>query len=828
VHLRPAKNNIELEHANPGVRVGRKQEFIKKEPQTSVLFHPRLLLAVKQVFTMTFDPRNRKILLLVLLNNLCRRASPWVLVPAASRSLSESSIFVSSSRRVKANTVAPFVLRATSEDDDVDADISSAPKKKRRKRGKKPASPENEEDKEARKQELVKAVGEKMRNGISKIEEKDSNILDRLNPFKAGQNLRNTIDTALASISIPEETKSVYYMDDLFSSLAEGDIMNRLDTPDDYIPEVLVVGATGGVGRLVVKRLLLEGRFRVRVLVNDLYTNTLNMLGTGVTYCQGDLSNIDSLEYAVTDVDKIIFCSNPPRPDEAQFQEKFKEFMKENLSLDDTKGDHSSPKLEIAANVKNVDWEQLDSVLQVRAQLAEQVDLIGLKNLLQAFQNVRHADYGTSQAAKRSLFKFQSRPEDFNLFSLEEEESESYLGTTGEGSLGTAGEGSLADDESYDDDDDDFEDYYDDDDDDEDEDEYSGSEIEARRDSSVKIQTQWIKNQFGHGVFVGRVPQATAGSGGGEAAVTSSRLRSRQDASNGIDLGTGFAGFITRVCSDGGTYEAFVRTREYYENGIEYVCQFSTATKLREGKNKSRNKFVTVRLPFESFKPVQRETTDLLDVGSVPAFRGNDVRNIGFRYSSASNVLKSKLEQGEWSSFYLALSYIKLYRTQPEPEIVYLSDAQIPPVVRNGMVRHDARQLITAGGTDGEGAVTLLDESTLRTGTGHRSSPEETYYKYRGEELIKGSGLNYAIARVSGFNEVLTAETSTIDIRPSNEEVSALSRAEIAQVCVSALMDPNALNKSFYVTKKEGAAPTADESDYMRDKFRVLPADVVA
>ena len=48
---------------------------------------------------------------------------------------------------------------------------------------------------------------------------------------------------------------------------------------------------------------------RVRVLVRDLYTRTLDILGTGVTYCQGDLLKIDTLEDAVTDIDKLDFVA---------------------------------------------------------------------------------------------------------------------------------------------------------------------------------------------------------------------------------------------------------------------------------------------------------------------------------------------------------------------------------------------------------------------------------------------------------------------------------------------------------------------------------------
>ena len=139
------------------------------------------------------------------------------------------------------------------------------------------------------KEELVKAVGEQMRKsqqqqrGAQKqqpsgsSDEGESSLLDRLNPFKAGQNLRKTIDTALTSINLPSERKTMYYVDDRLNDRGGGGptiternpLLDRLEQ-DDFVPEVLVVGATGEVGRLVVRRLLLEGRFRVRVLVRDL------------------------------------------------------------------------------------------------------------------------------------------------------------------------------------------------------------------------------------------------------------------------------------------------------------------------------------------------------------------------------------------------------------------------------------------------------------------------------------------------------------------------------------------------------------------------------
>jgi hypothetical protein len=128
----------------------------------------------------------------------------------------------------------------------------------------------------------------------------------------------------------------------------------------------------------------------------------------------------------------------------------------------------------------------------------------------------------------------------------------------------------------------------------------------------------------------------------------------------------------------------------------------------------------------------------------VAPFRGDDVRRIGFRYRSGSNPEKAKYEKGDFESFYLAFSYIKVYRTQPEPEFVYLSDARIPPVIRSNMVRHDVHQLVT-NENEGEDddSYQLLDQAALTTVAANpmTRSAEETYYKYRGEEILKSSGL---------------------------------------------------------------------------------------
>ena len=419
-------------------------------------------------------------------------------------------------------TRVPTSLPAATSDDD------GAKKKKKQKKATRKAKTKRSpsaattfakleaEEKEKKKKEIMEKLKAKLEekkrqdeeeNGSSRSSPNNSkNLLKNLNPFAAGQNLRKTLgDLTTLGKGISSETKQKYYLDDRF--LEQGGIMTERNPflerfeKDNYIPEVLVIGATGEVGRLVVRRLLLEGKFRVRVLVRDLYSQTLNLLGTGVTYCQGDLGNMESLEYALTDVDKIVFCANAPRPDEQDFQDKFEYFVKENLektSIIEIEKDEDD-------EIDDMEWEQLDSILELRAQLAEQVDYIGMQNLVTAYQNVRHADYGTSQAAKRSLFKFSSRPEDFQLFAIDDEDPDdfgddenmnSYLVGADEYDY----EDEDDDDEEYMDDDDDYEAYYDDYDD-----------IEERgSDVATRAQVQWIVSTMSFDVFVCEIAEAIA------------------------------------------------------------------------------------------------------------------------------------------------------------------------------------------------------------------------------------------------------------------------------------------------------------------------------
>lgn len=499
--------------------------------------------------------------------------------------------------------------------------------------------------------------GNKIKAEIQKSKHKQKNKpsnnnqqdwLNLIDPYQAGKKLRQNLKSLSSLPGLPRtrSKKSIFYLDDRIFDISDtptnqppsvineelsqssSNIQSLFENPiyedydldqEDNAPEVLVVGATGEVGRKVVQRLVRDPkqRFRVRVLVRDLYSKTLNLLGSGVTYCQGDLQDLDSLEYAVTDVDKIVFCAGAPRVDEVDWREKFEDFVEENLEEENDDSDESSGILSLDNDYtvngnlnygNQIDWKNVQAMMDIRSKLAEQVDFVGMQNLLQAYQNVRFADYGTSQAAKRSLFKFQSRPEDFNLFTLEDddEDEDDYNYDAVENNE-IIGEREVTENDIYK--------------------ENSYAKRVPRRRGTLKSQYKWMKNKFGHGVLTGRLPVSsstytsstslastltnavTDRPKGNEAAIVSGRLRSREDPEIGLDLGNGFAGLLCRVCSDGRTYEAFIRTGDYSTYGVEYVCVFETGNKNKNG-NKSRNKFMSLRLPFASFRPVQRRKSD--------------------------------------------------------------------------------------------------------------------------------------------------------------------------------------------------------------------------
>ena len=140
------------------------------------------------------------------------------------------------------------------------------------------------------------------------------------------------------------------------------ELVNVAADDQEFVPLVLVVGATGRTGRIIVRKLVLQG-FRVAVLVRSLSSDTLNLLGSGVTYSYGDMQDYQTLLDAMEDVDKIVFVASSSEPD---------------------------------------------------------AELEGLQNVVRAFHDTRTFMYGEAEATKLNLFKFR-KDSDFDRWNIERE-----------------------------------------------------------------------------------------------------------------------------------------------------------------------------------------------------------------------------------------------------------------------------------------------------------------------------------------------------------------------------------------------------------------------
>mmetsp|Transcript_6225 Transcript_6225/g.12302 ORF Transcript_6225/g.12302 Transcript_6225/m.12302 type:complete len:513 (-) Transcript_6225:820-2358(-) len=393
-------------------------------------------------------------------------------------------------------------------------------------------------------------------------------------------------------------------------------------------PTVLVVGATGRTGRIIVRKLLLRG-FRVRALVRDLFSSTLDLLGSGVDFVKGDLRNPQSLAQAVIEVDKVVCCVGTDSRDEA-----------------------------------------------------EDVELEGVKNLIRVFEDSRYLDFGREGSTKTSLFKFGRGTDVLAWRNIEDHSAPSV---------------------------------------------YNPS------------QFRFDQNRFKHAIFTGRVLDRYNGS-----------------ATVGANLGERGAclwdssGLILRVIGDGKVYSVILKAGK-----IQYISSFSTV----EGK------WITVRLPFSTFKPMRPRLGQLTDPAEEKLLVRSEIEEIQIRYQKPE--VSPEKDEGR---FYLALDYIKAYRTQEEPDFVFVSSAEVA-VTKQG------------------------EEANVR-------------FKTRAEDYLRESGLTYCIIRPGTLTDQPGGRRALLLQQDSEASQGQISRADLAEVCVSSLLDPRACNLTFEAFESR-YAPTA-------------------
>jgi uncharacterized protein YbjT (DUF2867 family) len=135
--------------------------------------------------------------------------------------------------------------------------------------------------------------------------------IDAVNPISLGRRARKEVDSAwrrftrlgqFASTSISE------YDVERAVDLGGLEAKTGFEIPQAIDTRVLVVGATGQIGRIVLTKLLLRG-YTVRAMVQNLSDEVLENIPPSVELIKGDVSQLNDTFEATRDCDKVICCS---------------------------------------------------------------------------------------------------------------------------------------------------------------------------------------------------------------------------------------------------------------------------------------------------------------------------------------------------------------------------------------------------------------------------------------------------------------------------------------------------------------------------------------
>lgn len=237
---------------------------------------------------------------------------------------------------------------------------------------------------------------------------------------------------------------------------------------------------------------------------------------------------------------------------------------------------------------------------------------------------------------------------------------------------------------------------------------------------------------------------------------------------------TGFSGIIMRVIGDGKKYSYILRTAEGVRENVEYAAVFTT----------KKGRWETVRLPFQQFK--RRDMSDWQPRKGAVKLKRGDVRQMAIEYRKPDE--SPEKDDGK---FYLAIDYIKTYRTQEEPDFVLVSCASV--TARN---------------------AAELDEAGLR----NLAADDTSAWKYMAESRLRKSGLTYTIVRPGAFTDQPGGKKALM-LEQEGAVTGVISRADLAEICVKALLDPRACNVTFDAFESMYAptavSPTQDMSSLL-------------
>ena len=224
---------------------------------------------------------------------------------------------------------------------------------------------------------------------------------------------------------------------------------------------------------------------------------------------------------------------------------------------------------------------------------------------------------------------------------------------------------------------------------------------------------------------------------------------------------SGYEGIYLRVKGDGNRYKFFLRCDSRWD-GIGYASSFDT----------QKDTWLDVYIPFEKLAPVFRAKI----MEDAPSFQENQVNSMQLMLSKFEydKQLNPHFNPG---AFRLEIEMIEAYGGAKTPQWITISSAG---VTRPGRSDLDLSQ---------EPPAVQMNEQLGGLLT----------WKLAGENVIRESGLRYTIIRPCALTE--ETEQQDLYLEQGDNLKGQISRDAIANLCLDLLETPEAVNKTFEVSK---------------------------
>lgn len=231
-----------------------------------------------------------------------------------------------------------------------------------------------------------------------------------------------------------------------------------------------------------------------------------------------------------------------------------------------------------------------------------------------------------------------------------------------------------------------------------------------------------------------------------------------------------FQGIQLRVKGDGQRYKFLLRSSPAWD-GVGYAFSFDTVAE----------QWQTIQIPFQQLTPVLRAKRN----PTAPAFDPKTVYSLQLMLSKFEydGALNPHFQPGP---FALELETISAYLDHhPLPRWIMVSSA--------GATRPGTPE----AATDPRPIVRLSDQlGGILT------------WKFRGEELIRQSGIPYTIIRPTALTE--SSGQEPLIMAQGDTLAGKVSREDVAQLCVQALQWPSATQKTLEIAAGDGGIVPQD------------------